>query len=194
MPEQIDLELVELAIAQSTRGTVIDPVTVRHERAHPFVKPPKGGRGCKHHVGDGRSCGLSRYDPAHHGPPPSLNDLGGANPHVYNDAKGKWQAMLAEALAAQDLPRGLGRVVAEGECCFPDRRRRDQGNYRYFIEKALGDALVHGGGGIPGGWLEDDDWTRYEFGGLAYRHTPGECWVRVVVFPGAQPAGVDADV
>jgi hypothetical protein len=52
-----------------------------------------------------------------------------------------------------------------GLCCFPDRIRRDQGNFRYFIEKALGDALV-AGGWLEFGGLADDDWDHYEFGGM----------------------------
>jgi hypothetical protein len=61
--------------------------------------------------------------------------------------------------------------------CFPDRRRRDQGNHRFIVEKALGDALV------AGGWLPDDTWEHYEFGGLAMRVERGESWTRLMLFP-----------
>ena len=45
---------------------------------------------------------------------------------------------------------------------FPARRRRDSGNYRVMLEKALGDALVEGG------WLPDDTPEHYEFGGVTF--------------------------
>jgi hypothetical protein len=68
-------------------------------------------------------------------------------------------------------------VLVEGECTFPDRHRRDQGNHRFMVEKAMGDALT------TGGYLEDDDWSRYEFGGLAHRYEKGVSRTRLLVFP-----------
>jgi hypothetical protein len=65
----------------------------------------------------------------------------------------------------------------EGEVTFPDTGRRDQGNYRVILEKALGDALV------TGGWLRDDSWDHYEFGGLTMRVWPGESATRLMIFP-----------
>ena len=59
----------------------------------------------------------------------------------------------------------------------PDRKRRDQGNHRFLLEKALGDALV------AGGWLDDDDWARYEFGGLQMVYERGVSAMRLFVFP-----------
>jgi hypothetical protein len=47
------------------------------------------------------------------------------------------------------------------------------------VEKALGDALVEGG------WLEDDDWSRFEFGGLAAVYERGVSRTRIMVFPTA---------
>jgi hypothetical protein len=64
----------------------------------------------------------------------------------------------------------------EGQCTFPDRTRRDQGNHRFMLEKAMGDALV------AGGWLEDDDWSRYEFGGLSAVYEKGVSRTRLMVF------------
>jgi hypothetical protein len=46
-----------------------------------------------------------------------------------------------------------------------------------MVEKAMGDALT------TGGYLEDDDWSRYEFGGLAYRYEKGVSRTRLLVFP-----------
>jgi hypothetical protein len=60
---------------------------------------------------------------------------------------------------------------------FPDRRRRDEGNFRFFLEKALGDALV------SGGWLADDDGARFSFGSVAFRYERGVRRVRLSLFP-----------
>lgn len=145
------------------------PVEILHERDHRFAKRP--GRGCE-------QCGKGRHDIAHHGTPQSVRLFGsGANHFTYQTIKHAWQQRLTELLNVAELPKGLGRVLVEGEVCFPDRQRRDQGNHRFVVEKALGDALT------AGGWLEDDDWSRFEFGQLAYRYEKGQSWTRLVVFP-----------
>ena len=130
-------------------------------------------------------CGAAKGDRVHIGAPPSLNVLGSGDPAIYMGMKARWQAHLAELLDASRLPRGLAQVMVEGEVTFPDRTRRDQGNFRTLIEKALGDALVNGGGDVAGGWLDDDDWEHYEFGGLAYRYERGVSRTRLMLFPRA---------
>jgi len=60
----------------------------------------------------------------------------------------------------QAVPRGLSCVNARATLQFKQRRRRDEGNFRVILEKALGDALVEGG------WLKDDTAEQYRFGGL----------------------------
>lgn len=155
-------------------------------------RPPIQRQGCA-------NCDGSKHDPVHYGAPPSLNVLGSGDPMHFQAVKARWTAILAKALEASGLPRGLGRVLAEGEATFPDRARRDQGNYRVLLEKALGDTLVHGyqpedgDDAIAGGWLEDDDWTRYEFGGLAYNYEPRVSRTRLMLFPAPRESGVAAD-
>jgi hypothetical protein len=169
------------------RDPFAGPVEIVHRRDHKLVKGPKGSRGCKHVLADGSLCGKAKSDPVHHGPPPSLNVAGsGANHFAYQEAKKRWQSMLTELLDATDLPRPCASVHVEGLCCFPDRIRRDQGNFRYFIEKALGDALV------AGGWLADDDWDHYEFGGLAKTYERGESWIKLMIMPVAADHGLEA--
>lgn len=125
-------------------------------------------------------CGLAKKHRDHMGAPPSLNVLGSGDQRAYIGMKDQWQEALTELLEASGLPRGLGRVTVEGEVTFPDRREdRDQGNFRVVLEKALGDALERGG------WIERDDWTRYEFGGLACRHERGVSRTRLILFPAA---------
>lgn len=152
-------------------------VTVTHRREHAFKKKPAGRVRCA-------TCDLAKSWPGHHGHPPSLNVAGsGANMHAYQATKHLWQSILSPLIEEAGLPLGLGRVEVEGTMCFPTRTRRDQGNFRGYLEKALGDALV------AGGWLEDDDWTRYEFGALRMAYEKGEAWTRLTLIPQWAAAG-----
>lgn len=133
-------------------------------------------RGCER-------CGRNKGDLAHFGAPKSYNAIGGgrgtgAAAMVGANLKQTWQRIFTELLEASKLPKGLEAVWVEGEITFPDRREdRDQGNFRVVIEKALGDALQEGG------WIERDDWTRYEFAGLTMRIDPGRSATSVTIFP-----------
>lgn len=148
------------------------PVEIELVQHHPYKSRGKGTRGCA-------TCGEAKTHRDHLGAPPSLNVLGSGNQFAFQAHKKAWQALLAEQIAATDLPKGLAHILAEGECTFPTRTRRDQGNHRFMLEKALGDALQ------DGGWLADDDWERYEFGGLAARHEKGVSRTRLILFPTA---------
>ena len=155
---------------------MIEPVEIQITRKHAYRKRPSG-RGCA-------DCGQAKYAIEHLGHSESLNALGSGNQFAYQNMKKGWQDALTLALEASGLPRGLGRVLVEGVMCFPDRKRRDQGNHRFVVEKALGDALV------DGGWLPDDSWAFYEFGGLAHTYVKGESWTRLILMP--SPAEVEA--
>lgn len=128
-------------------------------------------RGCER-------CGLPKNAQHHLGAPPSMNAWGrSGDGFKYMNIKDQWQEVFKSRLEEARLPKGLRRVYAEGEATFPDRARRDQGNFRVLIEKALGDALT------KGGWLEDDDWSSYEFGNLTQVHEAGQAATRIVLFP-----------
>ncbi|MCA1571673.1 MAG: hypothetical protein LC798_15435 [Chloroflexi bacterium] len=139
------------------------------EEGKPFC-PFKRRNGCA-------SCGLPKGHRDHLGAPESFNVMAGRDPNVYRAIVGKWAPVLAELLEESGLPRGLARVMAEGEVSFGDNVDRDAGNHRVMIEKALGDALVRGG------WLESDTWARYEFGALQRREEPGVNRTRLMLFP-----------
>ncbi len=95
------------------------------------------------------------------GVPPSLNQIGyRSHWSAGRREKQKWEQFLAIALMEQRVPRGLGSVVASAELRFTQRRRRDEGNFRALLEKALGDTLV------KGRWLPDDTPDHYRFGAL----------------------------
>lgn len=154
---------------------MLEPVTIEIVRHHAFEKRTKSGCAV---------CGRAKTHIEHAGAAPSMNVLGSGNQFVYQNHKKAWQEALTEQLEAAELPRGLARVVCEGEVTFPDRRKRDQGNHRFFLEKALGDALT------TGGWLADDDWESFEFGGLAQAYEKGVSRTRLLLFPSAEEAKI----
>jgi hypothetical protein len=95
--------------------------------------------------------------------PPSLNAIAGrGSRHAFSRAKRRWQADLATMLMVRAVPRGLSRVEATALLTFPTRRRRDEGNFRVLLEKALGDALVEGA------WLSDDVPEHLTFGSVTF--------------------------
>lgn len=161
----------ERVLPEAPRVVPDGAVLLTHERACAFVKRADGKRGCE-------VCGRGKTNPAHLGYPDSLN-VGGSseNARAYQRKKRIWQGILTELLEGSGLPRGLERIDAEGTICFPTRARRDQGNFRFMLEKALGDALVEGG------WLADDDWARYEFGALRRADQAGRAATSILLFP-----------
>ena len=90
--------------------------------------------------------------------PPSLNQIGyRSHWAVGRKAKRDWEQWLSIALMEQRVPRGLKSVSATATIRFEQKRRRDEGNFRALIEKALGDVLQNG-------WIEDDTPEHYRFG------------------------------
>jgi hypothetical protein len=161
-----------------------EPVEITVRRDHAFrrrdkrwdekkqrsIQPP----GCA-------ECGRGKLHALHLGAPPSLNEGGsGMDRMAFQSLKKAWQEALTVHLEWSGLERGLAGVTVEGLIGFPTRAERDQGNHRWMVEKALGDALV------TGGWLQSDCFfpvCRYEFGGLQAVHHPGESWIRLSLFP-----------
>jgi len=94
------------------------------------------------------------------GTPPSFNVTAGAHWTKHRKAKRDWQDWLGLAMMAKAVPRKLLRVEATARVQFPAERRRDEGNFRVVLEKALGDVLVEGD------WLPDDTPDRYTFGAV----------------------------
>jgi hypothetical protein len=137
--------------------------------------------GCAH-------CRKAKLDPSHLGAPPSTRDMGSSmDKFAYQALKQTWMLAIAVPLQESGLPRQLERVTAEVELGFDTYAHRDEGNFRFIVEKALGDVLVHGmpGHGIAGGWLPDDSFfpvQRYSMGNVTAKHTPGESSTRIVIF------------
>lgn len=100
--------------------------------------------------------------------PPSLNQTGTRGSHwVVGRMKKLWQTNLEILLMEARLPRGLVSVTASASMRFSVRRDRDEGNHRWLLEKALGDALVNGG------WLPDDTAGQFRFGQVLFEDERG---------------------
>lgn len=126
------------------------------------------------------NCGKPKKDRSHFGAPPSLNILGSGNAGAFMGLKTNWQELFADLLRDSDLPTGLERVTVEGFVTFGVPNPRDEGNIRFLIEKALGDALVEGG------WIPDDTFfpvRHYSFGNLEGEYVPNRSALRLMLFP-----------
>lgn len=76
--------------------------------------------------------------------PPSLNGMGfgSRGAHMkFHRLKKQWEGYFTIALLEVKVPKKMAQVVATALCRFKDRRKRDEGNFRFMLEKALGDAL-----------------------------------------------------
>lgn len=92
--------------------------------------------------------------------PPSMNEKSsgyGANHHAAARTKKTWEGIAMVMLLQGKVPKDLAWVRVSAVMRFPDKRKRDEGNFRLVIEKALGDALQ------GGGWLRDDTPDQYRF-------------------------------
>lgn len=108
--------------------------------------------------------------------PPSMNTYSHAHWRKFHSIKKTWQAIFAEELMV--LRREIGRagsVHATASLRFPQRRRRDEGNYRAALEKALGDALVQGG------FLVDDTPEYFTFGAVTFEEEKGANQTTVIL-------------
>jgi hypothetical protein len=114
-------------------------------------------------------------------------------PVSYNETRyARWQVAyrkgkpfrdaLALMLPGAGLARPVPGVVVNAVLRFPVARRRDEGNFRTPLEKALGDALV------KGGYLLDDtpDQFRVERVEFAPVAGPAETALTFTVLPGAR--------
>ena len=107
--------------------------------------------------------------------PKSFNQTQHAHWAVVRREKQQLQSDLEIAMLANRVPKGLERVEATAVLLVPDKRRRDTGNWRTPLEKALGDALVRGC------FLADDTPDRFSFGELVFQHEPGVRATRVTL-------------
>lgn len=169
------------------------PVLIEVRAEHVFKNRGKGKNGCGFVLPNGSECRAAASHEMHLGMPLSLNRMGSrGSHHTYRTYKEAWQSALTHQLQQSALVAGwhddsgilprIESITAEGMICFPlHRKDRDQGNFRWFLEKCLGDALV------KGGWLQDDSYwpqMHYEFGGLQMCVEPGTAYTQIMLFPG----------
>jgi hypothetical protein len=163
-----------------------EPVQIVIEQDHPYAKKPNDPETGAKRIGCA-TCNRAKLHPDHLGAPPSMNEGGGGGAmdwRKYQGIKKAWMAVLAAKLAEECAGERWHAVTVECRIGFPTRTKRDEGNVRWMVEKALGDALVQGG------WLEDDciyPVRRYSFGGVEAVHTPGASSVRLILFPTLAP-------
>lgn len=104
--------------------------------------------------------------------PPSLNTMGTRASHwPVTRAKQRWEGIWSILLLhagsrgtpeAHRLPKRIRQVQAEASLRFPTAHRRDEGNYRWILEKSLGDALQ------KTGFLVDDTPDYFRFNGVFF--------------------------
>lgn len=97
--------------------------------------------------------------------PPSQNTRRGEHWAKTRRRKQVWQDYFFIAMMEQRIPK-LARVHATAEITLPKNRRRDEGNYRDVLEKALGDALQLQ-------WLPDDTPEFFTFGEVTFSPESG---------------------
>lgn len=95
------------------------------------------------------------------GTPPSLNTTKGQHWARAQKVKKEWEGMIYICLLEEHVPKDISRVQATATLYFTTERRRDEGNYRPVLEKALGDALQLG-------WLDDDTPDKFRFGDIDF--------------------------
>jgi hypothetical protein len=192
---------------------MVDPVELIHVPDHSYVKGPKGARGCKAMRSDGIPCNKAHFHPLHN--LPTLNETLTHEWAVYQGALKHWKLWLNDALIDSGLPKGLDYVLVAMRCTFPDRNRRDQGNMRGFIEKALGDTLASkscarcksvdnkkgrclscGSVDLLAGWIPDDKFfptNHYEFNDCEAVLEPGSRRTHLMIFPRVDAKDPSAD-
>lgn len=108
--------------------------------------------------------------------PPSFNAVGHTgNRWTWTRAEKKWRETFETLLMVERVPRKLLAVDASASLRFPSKRKRDEGNYRTILEKALGDALTNGG------WLPDDNPDYYTFGRVRFHPEKGDPLTKVTL-------------
>jgi hypothetical protein len=107
----------------------------------------------------------------------------------FQKAKKEWQDYFAVELmslqARQHIRRGAyQRAIAGGFLRFSLRAsRRDTGNYKQLLEKALGDALtISEATPRDKRFIPDDDNVRFYFGGVEFEEERGPDRTRIWVF------------
>lgn len=112
------------------------------------------------------------------GLPKSLNRVGSrGSAFAFHREKKRLENDLVTAMLVAKVPKGAHCVEATAVLYPPTAHKRDEGNFRTILEKALGDALQ------AGGWLPDDTPEHFTFGRLTFgeKRKPALTVVELVV-------------
>lgn len=107
--------------------------------------------------------------------PASYNTTRFAPWYVAHAENKKLMEAIGWALRMSNLPRRVESVTACAELRFPSRRRRDEGNFRTPLEKALGDSLVQ----LQ--YLPDDTPDRFRFDRLVFLPDTGAACTTMIL-------------
>jgi hypothetical protein len=107
--------------------------------------------------------------------PVSVNKTRGEHWQVTRRRKRQLQAQLVLLMLAAGVPRPVpgDRIHATARIVHPTNRRRDEGNYRAAMEKALGDALAPHNPDVLHRWLSDDTPEHFTFGAITFAKEAG---------------------
>lgn len=108
------------------------------------------------------------------GVPTSVNRTRGEHWSAARRRKQRLQNELRLLLLAEQVPCPIpgDRVHATAVIVHPTRRRRDEGNFRAPLEKALGDALCPPAGDYADPYLSDDTPEHFTFGTVTFAVDP----------------------
>jgi hypothetical protein len=153
------------------------PVELYLERDHAFKKKPRDPVTGKKRIGCA-VCGAGKLRRQHLGGPPTLNERQKINDMAYQRLKMAWEDTFCDLIRAAGIPP-CDAVHVEAQIGFPRRQACDEGNLRWMVEKALGDALQREN------VLSSDTFypvRRYTMGNLEGVHSPGRSWLRLLIF------------
>lgn len=89
--------------------------------------------------------------------------------------KKRWEGLLGMLILKERVPKGASHVKASADMRFRVSRKRDEGNFRMVIEKALGDVLQ------TMGIIPDDTPEHYEFGHVEFLDKGGMNQTRIIL-------------
>ena len=153
------------------------PVELYLERDHAFKKKPKDPTTGKKRIGCA-VCGAGKLRRQHLGAPPTLNERQKISDMEYHRLKMAWEDVFRELIRDSALSP-CEAVHVEAQIGFPRRQACDEGNLRWMVEKALGDALQ------AENVIPDDTFypvRRYTMGNLEGVDSPGRSWLRLLIF------------
>lgn len=107
--------------------------------------------------------------------PVSQNKRRGEHWSATRRRKQGWMDDLFIVLLENKVPKNIRKAHATAVVRLPANRRRDEGNFRDLLEKALGDALQLQ-------WLPDDTPEHFTFGALTFEQGAAQTTITLEVW------------